>query len=156
MSQTTSQATSPVTDTPAPQLVSITPKAAAEIEKLLPDEIETLIAENPELTPEQIGLRMGVEGGGCSGFSYNLKFDARHDNDYITDMGSFKVFLDPKSAIFLKNIELDYQGGLQGKGFVFNNPNATKTCSCGESFNVKPESLAEGEAPKVVQCNTGQ
>jgi iron-sulfur cluster assembly protein len=82
------------------------------------------------------GLRLGVKGGGCSGFSYSLTFDFEKDRDNIIEATGFKIYLDPKSTIYLKGIQLDHQGGLDGKGFVFENPNATNTCGCGESFSI--------------------
>lgn len=82
------------------------------------------------------GLRLGVKGGGCSGFSYSLTFDFEKERDNIIERDGFKIYLDPKSTIYLKGIELDHQGGLDGKGFVFQNPNASNTCGCGESFSI--------------------
>tara|TARA_R110001592_G_scaffold173302_3_gene411945 strand:- start:1969 stop:2331 length:363 start_codon:yes stop_codon:yes gene_type:complete len=82
------------------------------------------------------GVRLGVKGGGCSGFSYVLEFDNEHDGDNILEQDGVKFYMDRKSAIYLKGIVLDYRAGLQGKGFVFQNPNATTTCGCGESFSV--------------------
>jgi iron-sulfur cluster assembly protein len=83
-----------------------------------------------------VGLRLGVIGGGCSGLSYEMEFSERRNDDTVLDYNGFEVFLDPKSTIYLKGITLDFQDGLQGKGFVFANPNATNTCGCGESFSV--------------------
>ena len=83
-----------------------------------------------------IGLRLGVKGGGCSGLSYDLGFTPKDEGDTVIEHEGFQVFMDPKSLIYLKGMELDYQGGLQGKGFVFVNPNAKSTCGCGESFSL--------------------
>jgi iron-sulfur cluster assembly protein len=83
-----------------------------------------------------LGLRLGVKGGGCSGFTYKLEFDMKKEGDIVVDYGDCKVYLDRKSTIYLRGITLDHQKGLQGKGFVFHNPNATNTCGCGESFSV--------------------
>lgn len=105
--------------------VKITPVACEEIKKLV-------AAENK---PE-VGLRLGVKGGGCSGLSYDLKFTPKEDADTVFPMEGFDVFMDAKSMIYLKGMQLDYQGGLNGKGFVFSNPNATSTCGCGESFSL--------------------
>lgn len=107
------------------EFISITPKATEEVKKLID-------AEND---PE-IGLRLGVKGGGCSGLSYDLGFTKKEDGDTAVDFGDFNVFMDPKSLIYLKGMQLDYQGGLQGKGFVFVNPNAKSVCGCGESFSL--------------------
>ena len=82
------------------------------------------------------GLRLGVVGGGCSGLSYDMDFSQRRSDDSVLEFDGFSVLLDPKSTIYLKGITLDFQDGLQGKGFVFSNPNATNTCGCGESFSV--------------------
>jgi iron-sulfur cluster assembly protein len=82
------------------------------------------------------GLRLGVRGGGCSGLSYEMEFSERRDSDNVLGFDGFELLLDPKSAIYLKDVTLDFEDGLKGKGFVFRNPNATNTCGCGESFSV--------------------
>lgn len=82
------------------------------------------------------GVRLGVKGGGCSGFSYLLEFDHPREGDNTLDEGGIRFFMDRKSSIYLKGIVLDFRSGLKGKGFVFQNPNATSTCGCGESFSV--------------------
>ena len=82
------------------------------------------------------GLRLSVVGGGCSGLSYEMDFSDIRPNDTLIEHDGFTVVLDPKSTIYLKGVALDFQDGLQGKGFVFSNPNATNTCGCGESFSV--------------------
>lgn len=82
-------------------------------------------------------VRVGVKGGGCSGLEYQLAFDnVEKDGDQVFEDKGIKVVVDMKSLLYLYGTELDYTGGLNGKGFVFNNPNATRTCSCGESFAV--------------------
>lgn len=83
-----------------------------------------------------LGLRLGVIGGGCSGLSYQMDFDEQRPNDNVLELDGFRVLLDPKSSIYLKGVLLDFQDGLKGKGFVFQNPNATNTCGCGESFSL--------------------
>ena len=93
------------------------------------------IFERQELSTET-GVRLGVVGGGCSGLSYEMDFSEARPNDTLIEFAGFTVLLDPKSTIYLKGITLDFQDGLQGKGFVFSNPNATNTCGCGESFSV--------------------
>lgn len=82
-------------------------------------------------------IRVGVEGGGCSGLSYKLEFDnqLKEGDQQFEDKG-IKIVVDRKSFLYLVGTELEYTGGLNGKGFVFNNPNATRTCGCGESFSV--------------------
>jgi iron-sulfur cluster assembly protein len=82
-------------------------------------------------------VRVGVKGGGCSGLEYQLAFDnVEKEGDQVFEDKGIKVVVDMKSLLYLYGTELDYSGGLNGKGFVFNNPNATRTCSCGESFAV--------------------
>jgi iron-sulfur cluster assembly protein len=82
------------------------------------------------------GLRLGIKGGGCSGLSYLLEFTESREGDTIIDFEGFSVFLDRKSTIYLRDITLDHQGGLDGRGFVFHNPQASNTCGCGESFSI--------------------
>lgn len=82
-------------------------------------------------------IRVGVKGGGCSGLMYQLEFDNKmHDDDKEFEDNGIKVVVDKKSFLYLVGTELDYQGGLNGKGFVFHNPNAGRTCGCGESFSL--------------------
>jgi iron-sulfur cluster assembly protein len=107
-------------------LVMITDTAKAEIRAIF----------EREEREGDVGLRLGVIGGGCSGLSYEMEFSQRRPDDSVIECGEFNVLLDPKSTIYLKGITLDFQDGLQGKGFVFGNPNATNTCGCGESFSV--------------------
>lgn len=87
--------------------------------------------------PETHGLRVGVKGGGCSGLTYTMGFDGEtKDGDTIIEKEGLKLIVDGKSLFYLSGTILDFSDGLNGKGFVFNNPNATKTCGCGESFGV--------------------
>src|SRR5262245_20680643 len=82
------------------------------------------------------GMRVGVKGGGCSGLSYNLSFDSQtRTGDKVFEREGIKLFCDLKSYIYLNGTVLDYDGGLMGKGFVFMNPNAKKSCGCGSSFS---------------------
>lgn len=81
------------------------------------------------------GLRLGVLGGGCSGLSYQFKFDPKpRSNDNVLSFDDVQVFVDPKSMIFLNGMTLDWKDSLIHSGFVFENPNATKSCGCGTSF----------------------
>ena len=105
--------------------VKITPKASEEVIKLVNAESNT-----------DIGLRLAVKGGGCSGLSYDLQFTPQENGDTVIPHEGFNVYMDAKSMIYLKGMALDFQDGLQGKGFVFVNPNATSTCGCGESFSI--------------------
>jgi iron-sulfur cluster assembly protein len=82
-------------------------------------------------------IRVGVKSGGCSGLSYELKFDqALHPDDKIFEDNGVRIAVDKKSFLYLIGTTLEYSGGLNGKGFVFNNPNAARTCGCGESFSL--------------------
>lgn len=82
-------------------------------------------------------IMVGVKGGGCSGLTYNLEFDKdlKEEDKLFEDKG-VKIVVDKKSFLYLVGTELQYTGGLNGKGFVFNNPNANRTCGCGESFSI--------------------
>ena len=82
------------------------------------------------------GVRVGVRGGGCSGYYYNLEFGRKAQGDVEMEQEGIKLFTDPKSVLYLNGTTLTYTDGLQGKGFNFQNPNATQTCGCGESFSV--------------------
>ncbi|MEZ4794523.1 MAG: iron-sulfur cluster assembly accessory protein [Flavobacteriaceae bacterium] len=82
-------------------------------------------------------VRVGVKSGGCSGLSYELKFDKEHSpEDKFFEDNAVKIVVDKKSFLYLVGTTLEYSGGLNGKGFVFNNPNAQRTCGCGESFSL--------------------
>jgi len=110
-----------------PAEISVTDTAKKEIGKIM--------QENE--VPENYGLRIGVKGGGCSGLTYTLGFDAEgKESDTIIEFNNIKLFVDGKSLFYLTGTELDFSSGLNGKGFVFNNPNANKTCGCGDSFGV--------------------
>ena len=85
---------------------------------------------------ETYGVRVGVRGGGCSGFTYTLDFGRIGKDDVTLEQEGVSIFTDPKSVLYLNGITLQYTDGLQGKGFHFSNPNATQTCGCGESFSV--------------------
>ena len=107
--------------------IKITEKAATEVSKIM--------QENS--VPQNYGLRVGIKGGGCSGLTYTLGFDAEaKEGDTTIEQFGIKLFVDGKSLFYLSGTELDYTSGLNGKGFLFNNPNAAKTCGCGESFSV--------------------
>jgi len=106
-------------------LVTLTDSASAQVRILL-----------EEQGNETLGLRLGIKGGGCSGLSYVLDFTEKREGDTVMEFDGFKLFLDRKSTIYLSGITLDHQSGLEGKGFVFQNPAATNTCGCGESFSL--------------------
>ncbi len=105
--------------------VVLTPEAIEEVKRML--------AKEQKAAP---GLRLMVKGGGCSGLSYAMNFDQKKDGDNEFDFNGLKVFVDPKSLLYLNGTTLDYADSLQEKGFRFINPNANKTCGCGESFSV--------------------
>lgn len=107
--------------------IKVTEKAAKEIKRIM--------AENN--VSSEFGLRVGVKGGGCSGLSYTMAFDsAPKPGDKIIESNGIKIFIDGKSHFYLSGTELDFSDGLNGRGFVFHNPNATRTCGCGSSFGV--------------------
>lgn len=109
---------------PAERKVSVTPKAVQKIREAFARE------------GVQGGLRLGVLGGGCSGLSYQFKFDAEpRPRDLVFEFEDVKVFVDPKSILFLDGMTLDWNDSLIQSGFVFNNPHATKSCGCGTSFS---------------------
>jgi len=108
-------------------VVAITSRAAQEIRKIKVD----------NSIPDAHALRLGVKGGGCSGMSYVLAFDETpKERDTVYQIEGLTVFIDPKSQFYLSGTVLDFSGGLNGKGFIFNNPNAARTCGCGNSFGV--------------------
>ncbi|MDZ4663665.1 MAG: iron-sulfur cluster assembly accessory protein [Bacteroidota bacterium] len=96
--------------------------------------LELITADNK---PADTFIRVGVEGGGCSGLSYKLEFDnVLKEGDQVFEDKGIKIAVDRKSFLYLVGTELQYTGGLNGKGFEFSNPNASRTCGCGESFSV--------------------
>jgi iron-sulfur cluster assembly protein len=124
MSTTT---TTPATDPAQTAGVILTEAAAAEIKKI--------VVEN-ELDPANVRLRVGVKGGGCSGFSYLLDLtEAQKETDEVFEQHGVKIICDPKSILYLNGVTIDFKQTLMEKGFVFNNPNATSTCGCGSSFS---------------------
>lgn|SRR5690554_304024 len=84
--------------------------------------------------PEDHGIRIGVKGGGCAGFSYILGFDNPKENDSVYQFKDMKVIMEASHGIYLAGMEIDYSDGLDARGFIFNNPNADSTCGCGSSF----------------------
>jgi iron-sulfur cluster assembly protein len=109
-------------------MITVTDKAKNKIEELLQQENKSLSSHF---------VRVGVEGGGCSGLTYQLVFDSEvKDDDKIFEDKGVKIAVNKKSFLYLVGTELDFSDGLNGKGFAFNNPNASRTCGCGESFSV--------------------
>ena len=106
-------------------MITLTDQASGKVKELMEAE------GNPELF-----LRVAVRPGGCSGFSYEMFFDSEiASDDVIREFGAIKVVVDPASAQWLEGASLDYKDGLQGAGFAINNPNASRTCGCGNSFS---------------------
>lgn len=85
---------------------------------------------------DEYGLRVGVEGGGCSGMSYLLGFDKKKENDQEFEIDGVRVFLNKSHGLYLMGTEIDFQDGLNSRGFTFHNPNAASSCGCGSSFGV--------------------
>ena len=101
--------------------------AAKEIAKIIVDQ---------ELDSQKVRLRVGVKGGGCSGFSYVLDLtESQKDSDELFEQHGIKIICDPKSLLYLNGTQIDFRDELMGRGFVFQNPNATSSCGCGSSFS---------------------
>lgn len=99
-------------------------------------EIRNIIAQQ-ELDADEVRLRVGVKGGGCSGFSYVLDLtEQQKDTDEMFEHHGIKLICDPKSLLYLNGTTVDFRDEIMGRGFVFNNPNATSSCGCGSSFGV--------------------
>ena len=114
-------------DTAAGQGITITEKALEHIRAAVQKE---------GVAPRQGGLRLGVQGGGCSGLSYNIRFDSQpRERDRVFEYGDVRVFIDPKSFVYLNGMTLEWEETLMHRGFVFQNPNAKKSCGCGSSFS---------------------
>lgn len=108
-------------------VIDITEKAVKQIIR---------IKEENDISADH-GLRISIKGGGCSGFSYQLGFDNQYnENDTVVEKDGIKLFIDGKSLFYINGTKLDFSDGLDGRGFMFENPNAVKTCGCGESFGV--------------------
>jgi iron-sulfur cluster assembly protein len=108
-------------------VISLTERAAKEVRKIVQE----------QKLPEATALRVGVKGGGCSGFSYTLGFDDQiGEIDQVFECHGIKVVCDPKSFLYLNETQVDFEESLMGRGFKFGNPNAAKSCGCGESFSV--------------------
>ncbi len=99
-------------------------------------EIKTIITQQ-ELDAAKVRLRIGVKGGGCSGFNYVLDLTETHrDSDEEFEQNGIKLICDPKSLLYLNGVTIDFKDEIMGRGFVFNNPNASSSCGCGSSFSV--------------------
>jgi iron-sulfur cluster assembly protein len=108
-------------------MIALTDRARTEVRRIITE----------QKLPEATALRVGIKGGGCSGFSYTLGFDDQvGETDQVFEFDGLRVVCDPKSFLYLSGTELDFEESLMGRGFKFGNPNASKTCGCGESFSV--------------------
>jgi len=111
--------------------IKLTEKAISELKSIMAKEVES-----HNLTPKAV-LRLMVVGGGCSGFSYKMGFDEDvKPEDRVEEVNGVRVAVDEKSYLYLSGTEVDFQDGLMGRGFVFQNPNASGSCGCGSSFSV--------------------
>ena len=108
-------------------MIQLTDRAVKEIRRILTE----------QNLPDGTALRVGVKGGGCSGFSYTLGFDDHiGEIDQVNEVEGVRVVCDPKSFLYLNGTQIDFEDTLMGRGFKFGNPNAAKSCGCGESFSV--------------------
>ena len=109
-------------------MIQVTERALKEVRRII----------HEQSLPENTALRVGVKGGGCSGFSYTLGFhDTISETDQVFEIEErIKLVCDPKSFLYLNGTQVDFEESLMGRGFKFGNPNASKTCGCGESFTV--------------------
>lgn len=106
--------------------LTITDRAQSELVKIAQE--DTSVGNH--------GIRIQIQKGGCSGLTYKINFGEKELDDTILNLNEVEVYLDPKSNDYLKGVYLDYQSGFSGRGFVFDNPQAVKTCSCGDSFKI--------------------
>ncbi len=126
-SDASTDAATAVSQSPAKGL-QVTPSAVKRIRVILAKE---------GISPDVGGLRLGVKGGGCSGLSYSVGFDGKpRERDNIFNFEDVRVFIDPKSFVYLKGMKLDYEETLMRQGFNFINPNSSRSCGCGTSFSV--------------------
>jgi len=130
--QTPEQMSQPVQ--PAP-VISKAPAKGIEVTPRALEKIRSGM-EKEGISPEQGGLRLGVLGGGCSGLSYSIKFDTRpRERDRVYEFDGIRLFVDPKSFVYLHGMTLDYEQSLMKQGFNFINPNSHRSCGCGSSFS---------------------
>ncbi len=105
--------------------ISFTESAIEQLKRIFQD----------ENLGEEHGLRLGVKGGGCSGFSYLMGFDLQNEKDEVYQIGGIKVFMEKSHSIYINGMEIDWKDDLENRGFIFTNPNAKETCGCGTSFS---------------------
>jgi len=107
-------------------MIQLTPVAVGKVKEIISAQ-----------SPQPIGLRVAVVGGGCSGFQYHMAFENNtNGTDMVIEFDGLKVFVDQMSAMYLQGVEIDFVETLEGSGFKFNNPNVRSTCGCGSSFSV--------------------
>lgn len=106
-------------------VITLTPGAIKQLEKIKAE----------QNIDDHHGLRVGVKGGGCSGFSYVLGFDVQKEKDDVYEVGGIKILMEKSHALYLLGMEIDWVEGLNNRGFTFTNPNAKETCGCGTSFS---------------------
>ncbi len=125
--QLTSPVLTPANLAPNTKSIQVTERALAKVRSAMVKE---------GVSPEEGGLRLGVQGGGCSGLSYNIRFDSKpRERDRVYEFEGVRLFVDPKSFIYLNGMILDYEETLMKQGFAFINPNSSKSCGCGSSFS---------------------
>jgi iron-sulfur cluster assembly protein len=132
-----SQETFAVDLSPTPPKATLaTPQPGIQVTEKAIKRIRAVLAKEG-ISPQEGGLRLGVIGGGCSGLSYSIKFDSQpRERDRIFEFDGVRVFIDPKSFIYLHGMTVDYEETLMRQGFTFTNPNSSRSCGCGSSFSV--------------------
>jgi iron-sulfur cluster assembly protein len=135
MSNVVTIGTLPAQDPQAAQPLSAAPQMGLQITEKAIKHIRLAMAKEG-ISPTEGGLRLGVMGGGCSGLSYSIKFDTHpRERDRIFEFDGVRVFVDPKSFLYLHGMTLDYEETLMRQGFNFINPNSSRSCGCGTSFS---------------------
>lgn len=114
-----------MSDTTTTTPIQITDSALKQLKRIMGE----------QNVPDEYGLRVGVKGGGCSGFSYILGFDVLKEKDAVFEIEGFKVYMEKSHSMYLLGMEIDWLEGLNNRGFTFNNPNASDSCGCGSSFS---------------------
>jgi iron-sulfur cluster assembly accessory protein len=127
-------------------MINLTEAATLKVKGILEQEKENI---------PQGGLRIYVQGGGCSGFSYGMVLDEAAEGDQVFEKEGIRVIVDPMSLRYLEGAEVDYKEDLMGGGFAIKNPNATSTCGCGHSFNAGSEGAAQGQGQEAGHNHGG-
>ncbi len=121
--------------TTLPQSGTLTETHGVILSETASKEVKKIIVDQ-ELDADKVRLRVGVKGGGCSGFSYVLDLtETQKETDEVFEQHGVKIIVDPKSLLYLNGVTVDFRDEIMGRGFVFNNPNATSSCGCGSSFS---------------------